>query len=292
MAPTAPARIAEFSRAGFTFDVIDEGPLDGDPVILLHGFPERASSWSAVAAILHGAGLRTLAVDQRGYSPRARPKRVRDYRTTELADDVAALAELLHEQTGRRPHLVGHDWGSAVAWTLVLRHPDAVRSLTAVSVPHPGAFLRSEFTSTQFLKSWYFLPFTAPYVTTFASRRPKLVDPMLRRFGMTAEEVARFHTGIVEYGVLPYGLNWYRAMVLTDRELMKQPVRVPTTLVWSDGDVAVGRAGVEGTAATMAPGTDYRLVVLEGVTHWIPTQAPQPLAEAILDRVERVAADR
>ena len=249
------------------------------------GFPERASSWSAVAAILHGAGLRTLAVDQRGYSPRARPKRVRDYRTTELADDVAALAELLHEQTGRRPHLVGHDWGSAVAWTLALRHPALIRSLTAVSVPHPGAFLRSEFTSTQFLKSWYFVPFTAPFVMTATAKRPRLIEPMLRRFGMTPEEIARFHTGIVGYGVLPYGLHWYRAMALTDRALLKEKVRVPTTLVWSDGDVAVGRHGVEATAAHMAPEADYRLVVLEGVTHWIPTQAPAPLAEAILARV-------
>lgn len=282
---TSTSTLTEFSRDGLTFDVIDTGPRDGDPVILLHGFPERASSWEQVAARLHEAGLRTLAVDQRGYSPRARPRRVRDYRTTELADDVAVLAELLHEQTGRRPHLVGHDWGSAVAWTFAMRHPDLIRSLTAVSVPHPGAFLRSEFTSTQFLKSWYFVPFTAPFVMTALARRPRLIDPMLRRFGMTPAEVARFHTGIVAYGVLPYGLHWYRAMALADRGLLAEQVRVPTTLVWSDGDVAVGRHGVEGTAARMAPEADYRLVVLEGVTHWIPTQAPEPLAAAILARV-------
>lgn len=285
MAPTAPARIAEFTRAGLTFDVLDDGPLDGHPVVLLHGFPERAGSWGEVAERLHAAGLRTLAVDQRGYSPRARPRRVRDYRATELADDVATLAELLHEQTGRRPHLVGHDWGSAVAWTLAMRRPELITSLTAVSVPHPGAFLRSEFTSTQFLKSWYFVPFTAPFVMTAVARRPRLIDPMLRRFGMTPAEIARFHTGIVEHGVLPYGLHWYRAMALADRSLLGTTVQVPTTLVWSDGDVAVGRHGVEATADRIAPGVDYRLVVLAGVTHWIPTQAPGPLAEAILDRV-------
>lgn len=284
MAP-APARISEFTRSGLVFDVIDDGPLDGDPVILLHGFPERASSWGEVAALLHAQGLRTLAVDQRGYSPRARPKRVRDYRTTELADDVATLAELLHEQTGRRPHLVGHDWGSAVAWTVAMKHRALIRSLTAVSVPHPGAFLRAEFTSSQILQSWYFIPFTAPFVTTAAAKRPRLIGPLLQRGGMTPAEVERFHTGIVEYGVLPYGLNWYRAMVFTDRGLLRDPVQVPTTLVWSDGDVAVGRHGVDATAARMAPGVDYRLVVLEGVTHWIPTQAPQALAEAILARV-------
>lgn len=282
----ATARITEFARAGLVFDVIDDGPADGDPVVLLHGFPERASSWSLVAARLHRAGLRTLAVDQRGYSPRARPRRVRDYRTRELADDVAELARLLHERTGRRPHVVGHDWGSAVAWTLAQRHPDLISSLTAVSVPHPAAFLRSELTSRQILKSWYFIPFTAPFVFTAAARRPAVIEPMLRRFGMTPEEVERFHTGIVEYGVLPFGLNWYRAMPLAvaDRGA-QEAVTVPTTLVWSDGDVAIARHAVDRTAPLVA--ADYRLVVLEGVTHWIPTQAPDPLAEAILDRVAR-----
>ena len=89
----ATTRVDEFSRDGLTFDVVDSGPLDGDPVVLLHGFPERASSWEAVAARLHAEGLRTLAPDQRGYSPRARPRFRTSYRIPAVVADAEALVE-------------------------------------------------------------------------------------------------------------------------------------------------------------------------------------------------------
>src|SRR5512140_2242644 len=79
-APLPPAsplgtrrRIRELTHDSLVFDVVDEGPLDGPAVVLLHGFPERASHWHDVGTVLHSHGLRTLAPDQRGYSPRARP---------------------------------------------------------------------------------------------------------------------------------------------------------------------------------------------------------------------------
>ena len=56
-----------------TFDVRADGPDDGRPVLLLHGFPETSASWAAVTPRLTEAGLRTYAVDQLGYSPGARP---------------------------------------------------------------------------------------------------------------------------------------------------------------------------------------------------------------------------
>ena len=107
-------RLNGYAHDGLVFDVRDEGPEDGDPVVLLHGFPERSSSWTKVAALLHEQGLRTYAPDQRGYAPRARPRRRRDYRLSSLSGDVVALIEAI----GRPVHLVGHDWGSAVAWSV------------------------------------------------------------------------------------------------------------------------------------------------------------------------------
>src|SRR5918999_2673872 len=97
-------RIRSLSRVGLTFDVFDEGPLDGEVVVLLHGFPERSTTWRYVAPLLHQRGFRTVAMDQRGYSPGARPKRRRDYRMGVLADDAAALIE----RVGAPVHLAGH----------------------------------------------------------------------------------------------------------------------------------------------------------------------------------------
>src|SRR5690606_26265127 len=136
---------------GFTFDVIDGGPVDGDVIVLLHGFPQTATSWSKVAPLLHEAGYRSLAPHQRGYSPGARPSGRRAYSVDRLVADVAALVDTV----GGPVHLVGHDWGAIVAWAVAVERPELLRTLTTVSVPHPMAFLRSMARSTQLLHSYY-----------------------------------------------------------------------------------------------------------------------------------------
>jgi pimeloyl-ACP methyl ester carboxylesterase len=272
-------RVTEVQRAGLVLDVLDEGPVDGEPIVLLHGFPERASSWAQVARRLHDAGYRTLAMDQRGYSPRARPPRRRDYRIGELVKDVLALVDRL---PGGTAHLVGHDWGAAVAWSVASAAPAKVRTLTAVSVGHPAAFFSSFVRSDQALKSWYMGFFQLPFVPERVGSSDRF-GTWLRRGGMTREDVARFKREVVDAGALPYALNWYRAVPLTNPGSTRVKVTVPTTLVWSDRDVALGPWAAEHTADWVdAP---YRLVVLPGVSHWIPTQAPDELAEAVLERV-------
>src|ERR671939_903547 len=120
-----------------TFDVRADGPDDGPPVLLLHGFPETSLSWAAVTPLLTEAGLRTYAPDQLGYSPGARPAEVDAYAMPNLAQ---VTADLMTAMDLPRADVVGHDWGANVAWGLAAWHPDRVRTLTAVSVPHPTAY--------------------------------------------------------------------------------------------------------------------------------------------------------
>ena len=276
-------RITSYTHDGLTFDVRDEGPAAGDPVVLLHGFPERSTTWRIVAPLLHAEGFRTFAPDQRGYSPGARPRRRRDYRSSKLVADVVALLE----EVGTPVHLVGHDWGAVVGWLLAAERPDLLRSFTAVSVPHPRAFLQAGLTSTQGLRSYYVGLFQVPGLPELAaSRRGGPFERGLRRSGMTAAEIERFRHEMVADGALPGALGWYRAAALTDPRSTAGRVRVPTTMVWSDGDVAVARAGAEQTGHFVdAP---YELVVLEGVSHWIPTHAPRQLVDAVLARMASV----
>ena len=265
---------------GLTFDVLDEGPRDGKPVVLLHGFPERSSTWRLVAPILHEAGLRTIALDQRGYSPGARPRRRRDYKVSNLVGDVVALIE----KVGEPVHLVGHDWGAAVGWAVTLRRPDLLRSWTAVSVPHPAAFARAMKTKSQRRRSRYMLFFNVPVLPELSARRAGgRFDQSMSRAGMTSEEVARFRDEIVEYGALPHALGWYRALPLLKAGETDHKATVPTTFVWSDRDIAITRSGAEATAKWVdAP---YQFLELPGVSHWIPTQAPDDCAAAIIERV-------
>ncbi|MET0447092.1 MAG: alpha/beta fold hydrolase, partial [Aeromicrobium sp.] len=268
----APARISQFSRAGLTFDVIDTGPLDGTPVVLLHGFPQRATSWEAVSAHLHSQGLRTYALDQRGYSPGARPPSRFAYGITELVADVQALID----EIGTPVHLVGHDWGSAVAWAVAATHPASLQSLTAVSVAHPGAFLKSMTSSTQPLKSYYMLLFQLPFLPEWMLSRPGgFGERMLRGAGMTRSMVETFRDEIVADGALRGGLGYYRSMFLAPGQLGRK-VSVPTTYVWSSGDAALARRGTELTPQFVTG--PYELEVYENVSHWIPDERPAELA--------------
>src|SRR4051812_2592536 len=98
-----------------TFLAYAHGPADGRPVLLLHGFPETSTCWRRVMESLAAAGYRAVAVDQRGYSPGARPTGVAAYEITELVDDVVGWLDALGLD---RVDLVGHDWGAAVGWAV------------------------------------------------------------------------------------------------------------------------------------------------------------------------------
>ena len=262
-----------------TFDVRADGPGDGRPVVLLHGFPETSASWAAVTPRLAQAGLRTYAVDQLGYSPGARPQEVGAYALTNLAQVTADLMTAMEVPVA---DVVGHDWGANVAWALAAWHRDRVRSLTAVSVPHPTAFTtawRSD--PEQKERSAYIRLFwqegkAEEVLLAEGARR------LRRMFGdvVDAEAVDQYVGVLSAPGALTAALNWYRAM---SSGTPVEDVAVPTTYVWSDADIAIGRIAAEGTAAYVTG--DYRFVELAGVSHWIPEEAPEELAGAILDRV-------
>jgi pimeloyl-ACP methyl ester carboxylesterase len=273
-------RIDSFAHDGLTFGVIDTGPLDGEPVVLLHGFPERATSWDRVAPHLHAAGLRTYALDQRGYSPGARPRGRRAYTLPRLVGDAHALIQRI----GSSAHVVGHDWGGGVAWSLAGRHPEAVRTLTSASTPHPAALLAAMVHSRQARDSWYMAFFQLPWLPErLILRGGDKLDLMLRKGGMDDEGVARVHREIFHDGALTGGINWYRAMPLAPPSWTRDRIAVPTTYVWSNRDFALGRWAAEHTAAWVDG--DYRFVELDRVSHWIPREAPEALAREVIARV-------
>ena len=280
---TISDRLSTLEHDGLTFDVFDEGPVDGEVVVLLHGFPERSSCWRHVAPLLHARGYRTVAMDQRGYSPGARPPRRRDYTLALLAGDIAALIE----RVGGPVHLVGHDLGAANAWVVATRRPDLVRTLTAISVPHPAAYAVSAVTTPQLLKAWYILFFQLPLLPELGARTPGPFDRALRKAGMTSDDVARFRREIVDNGAFGPALRWYRALPFSARAIRGGRVSVPTTLLWSDQDAALSRWSVARNDKYVA--APYEFVTLAGVTHWIPTEAPEACVEAVLERIEGAA---
>jgi pimeloyl-ACP methyl ester carboxylesterase len=271
-------RIASFTRDGLVFDVRDAGPADGTPVLLLHGFPQDSRSWDAVSPLLHARGYRTIAPDQRGYSPGARPRPRHAYRASELTGDVVELIEV----AGLGPvHLVGHDWGAAVAWGLAAARPDLLRSLTALSVPHPAAFVQSLLTSSQALRSWYMLFFQLPWLPERQVSAGKAWEGALRSTGMSSQAAARDAELMRDRGTARAALNWYRAIPFSSPGALRAKITVPTLHVWSDGDTAIGPKGAALTEQFVVG--PYTYEVLEGVSHWIPEEVPEQL-DALLAR--------
>jgi pimeloyl-ACP methyl ester carboxylesterase len=272
-------RLETYTNDGLTFDVTDTGPPDGPVVVLLHGFPQRGTCWFRVTELLNGRGYRTLAPDQRGYSSAARPRGRHAYRLPALVGDVEALLRL----AGEPVHLVGHDWGSVVAWATAAQHPELTASLVTVSAPHPRAFRRSLFTSAQAARSVYAAAFQLPLLPELlAYSVPHVITYALGRSGMAEDAVDRFRREIIDDGAFGPALGWYRAVPIGGLQALAGPVDVPTTHVWSDGDEAVSRAGAELSGRYVrAP---YRLVVMEGVSHWVPEEAPELLADLIEER--------
>jgi pimeloyl-ACP methyl ester carboxylesterase len=272
-----------FERGPMHFDVTDRGPDGGPPVVLLHGFPADRACWDGVSAELTGAGYRTVAPDQRGYSAGARPPGRRDYSVAELAADVVAMADAAGLD---RFHLVGHDWGAVVAWDLAGRLPGRVATLTAVSVPHPRAFLASMLRSSQLLHSWYMVAFQLPWLPErlLAGRGGEGMRRSLRRSGLRPDVAARYAARAADPAAMRGPINWYRALPFGVRR-PAVAVTVPTALIWSPGDGFVSRAAAEGSAA-WAHGP-YELVEVPDADHWLPENRPDVVAGVVADLAGR-----
>ena len=268
----------QIEARGLTFDVYEGGPPDGPAVLLLHGFPQDHREFELMAPRLHEAGLRTIALDQRGYSPGARPADVSAYRLTEAVADAVAVLDALGVA---RAHVVGHDWGAMVGWILAALHPDRVRTLTAVSVPHPRAVrLAMRIRRSQRARLAYMGVFrSAAAERLLLARNGAALRAMMKPIGDRAYLYAE---AMREPGRLTGGLNWYRALNFADSAGVGV-ITVPTTYVWSDKDPVVGLTAALRTADWVE--ADYQLVALRGVSHWVPEEAPGALADAALARV-------
>ncbi|WP_372476869.1 alpha/beta fold hydrolase [Gordonia liuliyuniae] len=257
---------------GLSFDVRLSGPARGPVAVLLHGFPVDSRCWDDVIPRLHESGMRTVTIDQRGYSPGARPEGVDAYTLDKLTGDVLAILGHLNIAYSM---VVGHDWGGIVAWHLAANNPGRFTSLVAISTGHPSA-MRDALAGSddQRERSSYIKWFVAPDAEdTIAADG----GARLRASGVTDAELAP----LLEPGALTGPLNWYRANFTGDiaTKLACPPVEIPTTMVWSDADSALGRDQAE-LSGRYAYG-DYRFSVVTGVDHWVPQNAPAAVASEI-----------
>jgi pimeloyl-ACP methyl ester carboxylesterase len=211
----------------------------------------------------------------------ARPRGRARYRLRETVADLLALLDAAGLDDA---HVVGHDWGAAVGWAAAAWHPKRVRTLTALSVPHPAAMQKAMLTSDQGLRSYYMGLFQLPVLPErlLLAGNGAGLRRMLKRGGLSDDVVEHYVARMREPGALSAALGWYRALPWSSRNPVGT-VQVPTLHVWSTGDAFLNRAGTQATAGFCD--ASYRLEVLDDVTHWIPELAPDRVADLVAAHV-------
>lgn len=272
------------TTAAGTFTAEIDGPDDGPLVLFLHGYPQSRHTWRAQQPALAAEGWRTVAIDQRGYSPGARPdpSEPANYHVDALVGDVIAVAAALGHGETQPFHLVGHDWGGAVAWLVADRHPAALASLCVLSRPHPRAFRAAldadadgQRHRSRHHKAFHD-PDTARLLLEDDARRLRrgLVDN-----GVPAANAEAYLSVLNDPAALEAALAWYRSAG-TVSALDAADIVVPTLYLWGDHDQSVGRAAAEGTGVHVrAP---YRFVEVPDGGHFLTDDHPSVVTDALL----------
>lgn len=269
---TRPPTTQKVHIDGLQFRVQTRG--EGPPVLLLHGFPDSLELWREVAPRLTAEGYRTIAVDQRGFGETDAPPGRHHYGTDRLVQDLADLLPALG--IDGPVHVVGHDWGSVMAWALATLRPDLVRSAVAISVGHPREYLLAGLEQKR--KGLYTIGWQFPGL----AERWLLANDCaaMRRWLRDHPDAEGCIRDLARPGRLTAGLNWYRGNLLPGVLRSWPACRVPVLGLWSSRDhcLAEGQMARSGRRVTAA----WRYERIEGAAHWLPLEQPQRVAELAL----------
>ena len=255
---------------------------DGPLVLLLHGFPEFWYSWRAQIPAL-ARRFRVVAPDLRGYNLSDKPSG--GYDIGSLVEDVRGLIAALGE---REAHVVGHDWGGAIAWAVAIRAPDAVRRLAILNAPHPGPFRRELRSPGQLRRSSYIAFYQLRGLAERAIARDDyaLIRRTFRaadrgRAWLADEDIERFVTAIARPGALSAALEYYRRIARPAAFRQISPLRVieaPALVLWGELDPYLGTGLLDGLDRWVR---DLRVRRFPTAGHWLNQQEPERVSAAL-----------
>jgi pimeloyl-ACP methyl ester carboxylesterase len=288
---------------GIKMRIAEQG--SGPLIVLLHGWPESWYSWRYQLPVLAKAGYHVVAPDMRGFGGTDAPPAVEDYTIQKLTGDVVGLLDALGEKTAV---VIGHDWGSTVAWYSVLMYPERFRAIVAMSVPlrtrtnePPMTVARNTYGD----KFYYQLYFQQPGLAEkeldgnpreFLSRiyaspstprdPPQVTDPAASaggwtvRLGKPKAAVPWLHAEDLDYYVGEFqragfrgGLNYYRNIDRnweTTQPLAQATISVPALFLAGEKDLVIAGATKAQLLAMMSPRVrDLRIELYPNTGHWL-----------------------
>ncbi|MDS1116078.1 alpha/beta fold hydrolase [Gordonia westfalica] len=268
-----------FSSGTLTLQYTELGPTDGETAVLLHGFPQDSTSWAQVGSILAEAGYHVLIPDLRGYSPQAQPARLAEYTVAALVGDVVALLDANGVESA---HVIGHDWGGSLVWTMRKTYAHRIITATVVSTPHPAALSWAWTHTGQLVRSWYMGAVALPVLPEIVIKRR--LATLLKASDLPADRASYYQDLMNRPGVTTGALNWYRQML---RDLVKPTTAAkdakpspppPTLYLWGTNDAFFNRAVARKTPEVVR---DLKFQEIESGSHWLPETHPHELADSI-----------
>lgn len=261
-----------------------DGPNDGNPVILLHGFPEAWFGWEKQIKPLVEAGFRVIVPDQRGYNLSDKPVGVDQYKMEILVDDILGLADKLGYE---RFFLAGHDFGAMVSWSLALRAPERIRRMAIANVPHPSVF-RSYLKThpSQMLKSWYALFFQLPGLPERFSKSGnwKFLTGAMPEYWVE-HQYDRYREAWSQPGAITAMINWYRATFSRSaRTRNSDAIQPPTLIIWGKNDPHLSH---QMAPLSLEHCQDGKLVIIEDASHWVQHDKAPEVSQLLIDHFQK-----
>lgn len=260
-----------------------EGPL----VVLLHGFPEFWFSWRFQIPALAAAGFRVVAPDMRGYNLSSRPADVAAYDVDRLAGDIR---DLIRERGTESALLAGHDWGAAVAWATAINHPEAVKRLAILNVPHPRRLLHGLRQPRQLVKSWYMFFFQLPWLPERLVRTRRWFffrhgfEHDARPGAFTPQDISQYVEAWQQPGAAKAMIDYYRGVFRQSpkrAEARIRAVKAPTLVIWGERDRYLGAELAEPDPADV-PNLE-RVVRLPDASHWVHHDEPERVTQLLIE---------
>ena len=260
---------------GLMLHVGHMGPPAGEMIVFLHGFPEFSESWQKQAEFFAGHGYHVIVPDQRGYNLSKKPVAIQDYALNNLVADIAALITSLSTCPVT---VAGHDWGGGVAWTLAQQHPELIKNLIILNMPHPGVMQENlRKNPKQMLKSWYVAFFQLPLIPEqlcSAFNFKWLAASMIRtarRGTFSKSDIAAYKRAWRQPNALTSMINWYRAFAQSRPATINEAIEVPALILWGTKDLFLSKKMAEQSVARCTQG---QLILIENASHWLHHEEP------------------
>ncbi len=261
---------------------------EGDLVVLLHGFPEFWYSWRYQIPAL-ARHFKVVVPDLRGYNDSDKP--LSGYDLDTLTADIHGLIQNLGYQ---RAHVVGHDWGGAIAWHLAHKFPQSLNRLAILNAPHPYRFLKEIASNLdQFRRSWYIFAFQIPGLPEWLIQqnlrdfvKAVFQEQSIRKSAFSAEATRIYQAALEKPGVLAAALNYYRQFWSPQNwrrnwDGSPEPITAPTLVLWGKDDALLSHSLTDNLESLIA--APFQLKFVAECGHWIQQEVPYTVNRELLE---------